>query len=88
MGISSICGVPAYLFSANAYLKTLLSSEITLFFTINIHRSLSDPVKTAYIIQPENMVGMFVGQQYGIEVGNTVFQHLLPEIRARINKQE
>src|SRR5690606_38237935 len=57
--------------------------------TTGVHRNvcLLFEVKSTNIIEPCKMILMFMGRENGSEVTNVFPQHLLPEIRARIDHQ-
>ena len=52
---------------------------------VNINSGLLLVIERAYIVQPGNVVFMFMSEHDGIQVFYMLAQHLVPEIGARIN---
>ena len=56
------------------------------FLGIELHRSAGSVVECPHVVQSADMVLMLVGQQNSVESFHARPQHLLPEIRARVDQ--
>lgn len=66
--------------------EVLLYPLLDPFFGIELHRSAGSVVECPHVVQSADMVLMLVGQQNSVESFHARPQHLLPEIRARVDQ--